>query len=369
MDIEWQEALELVRPGSSAGSIEDFAHNRWLTPGIWAITLNGQRMVLKCLSPDREPPGSAWDAHWIKGADHPQHWNYWAREGLAYQHRLVKVYQPGGIVAPRVLAAHYTADLIVLLLEHVDGLPGEQWKIADYATAARSLGQAHGHLLSGEALPNHSWLSKGFLRQYSSEKPVSWGLLDSEEAWHQPLVERNFPPKLREASLWLHEARHRLYEIASALPQLLCHLDFWTKNLFRRPDGSIALIDWAFVGEGAIGEDVGNLVPDAAFDHFVDAEALPELEALVRDAYLEGLANGGWNGDPRLAELGLCTSAVKYDWLTPAMLSSASAHRQMRYGGMEEIDADFRFRQRGIALLDNAQRARRAVRLARDLDV
>jgi thiamine kinase-like enzyme len=216
-------------------------------------------------------------------------------------------------------------------------------------------------------VPNYSWLSKGFLRRYSSGKPVDWSLLDSDQAWHQPLVERNFPPELGKASLWLHAARDRLYEIASAVPRVLCHLDFWTKNLILRPEGSIALIDWAFVGDGAIGEDVGNLIPDAVFDHFVHAEALPELEAVVRDAYLQGLANRGWNGDLRLAELGLCTSAIKYDWLTPAMLLSASAQRQMRYGGKEEIDADFRFRQRGIALLDNAERARRGVTLAKDL--
>ena len=245
------------------------------------------------------------------------------------------------------------------------GYPANSGGRADYTTASRSLGRAHGHLLTGKSLRSYSWLSTGFLRQYSSEKPVDWGLLDSDEAWHQPLVEHNFPPNCVKQPCGF-TPRHRLYEIVSTLPRVLSHLDFWTNNLILRPDGSIALLDWAFVGDGAIGEDVGNLVPDAAFDHFIDAEALPGLEAVVRDAYLEGLANGGWNGDPRLAELGLCASAVKYDWLTPAMLFSASAPRQMRYGGTEEIDADFRFRQRGIALLDNAERARRAVTLGGD---
>ena len=369
MGIDWRQALDLVQPGLYVDSIEDLSHNRWLTTGIWAITSNNKRMVLKGLTPVREPPGSTWDAHWTKGAADSRRWNYWAREGLAYQYRLVEVYEPGGIVGPELLAGHFADDLIVLLLEHVEGLPGEQWKVADYATASRSLGCAHGHLLtSEEALPNYNWLSNGFLRQYSSAKPVDWSLLYSNEAWSQPLIERNFPPKLREAAVWLYTARDRLFEIASSLPRVLCHLDFWTKNLILRPEGRIALIDWAFVGDGAIGEDVGNLIPDAAFDHFVDAELLSELEAVVRNAYLEGLANGGWNGDPRLAELGLYAAAVKYDWLTPAMLAAASsAQQRMRYGGREEIDADLHFRQRGIALLDNAERARRAVRLAQDL--
>jgi Ser/Thr protein kinase RdoA (MazF antagonist) len=190
-----------------------------------------------------------------------------AREALAYQHRLVKVFEPGGIVAPQLLPTHSGEDLVVLLLEHVEGVSGEEWKIADYAAVSRSLGQARGHLLGADTALDYGWLSEGFLRQYSSEKPVDWSLLDSEEAWQQPLVERNFPPELRAAAAWLHAARGRLYEIASALPRVLSHLDFWTKNLIRRPDGTIALIDWGFVGDGAIGEDVGNLVPDAAFDH------------------------------------------------------------------------------------------------------
>lgn len=40
------------------------------------------------------------DAHLDQGADNPPHWNYWAREGLAYRHRVVAVYEAGGIDVP-----------------------------------------------------------------------------------------------------------------------------------------------------------------------------------------------------------------------------------------------------------------------------
>ena len=40
-------------------------------------------------------------------------------------------------------------------------------------------------------------------------------------------------------------------------------------NLIRRRTGAIVPLDWAFLGEGAIGEDLGNHVPDGAFDLFV----------------------------------------------------------------------------------------------------
>lgn len=63
----------------------------------------------------------------------------------------------------------------------------------------------------------------------------------------------------------------------------------------------------------------------------------------------------------------MAVSAIEYDWLTPAMLASASAPEQLRYGGTEQIDADYRLRERGLALLDNANRARRAITLADEL--
>lgn len=49
------------------------------------------------------------------------------------------------------------------------------------------------------------------------------------------------------------------------------------------------------------------------------------------------------------------------------MLALASAERQVRYGGSEEIDADYKFRQRGLALLHDARTARRGMTLADEL--
>lgn len=368
MHDDWADAARRVGLDPAALSLADLEHNQWLTHGIWLVASPDQRMVLKCLNANGRMSERASDAHWKAGADDPRRWNYWAREALAYRDRAVDIYEPDGLVAPALLAAHYGDDRIVLLLEHVDGLPGEQWAVDHYARASHALGRAQGRLLAGPRGLDHPWLSRNFLRQYSAEKPVDWSLLDSDDAWLHPRVQRNFPGELRAAATWLHDASNRLYAIAEALPRVLCHLDFWPKNLIMRHDGNVALIDWAFVGDGAIGEDVGNLVPDAAFDHFVGAESLPELEAAVLDAYVDGLTTAGWSGDPRLAELGMCASAVKYDWLTPAMLASAPA-RQVRYGGTEEIDADYRFRERGIALLHNADRARRALTLADELDL
>jgi hypothetical protein len=361
-------ALARVGLDASSAEVNGVDHGA-LTAGIWRVSVPGRRMILKCVSADRPPARTSFEAHWATRLDDPARWNYWAREGLAFERGVMASYEPSGIVAPKLLAAHHGDRDFVMLLEFVEGVPAEQWSIAEYVRAARALGEAQARHLSDRPVVSYPWLSRWFLREYSSEKPVDWSLLSDDDAWSSPLVARNFPTELREATFWLHSVRTRLYDLAERIPRTLCHLDFWTKNLILRDDGTFALLDWAFVGDGAIGEDIGNLVPDAAFDHFIAAALLPDFHAEVLDGYTEGLREGGWNGDARLVELGMCASAVKYDWLTPWMLASARSERQLRYGGTEEIDADYRFSERGSALLRNAHNARRALSLAAELGI
>ena len=221
--------------------------------------------------------------------------------------------------------------------------------------------------LAGRPLPEVPWLSRDFLRQYSSEKPATWDLLDDDDAWQHPVVIQTFPAGLRDGVRLVHAHRERLYQISESLPRTLCHLDFWPKNLIRRPDGQIALIDWSFTGLGAVGEDAGNLVPDSVLDHFIAARDLPRLEQVVFDGYLRGLRQAGWREDPRLVQLGMWSSAVKYDWLAAVTLEQVRQPRQYRYGGGGEIDATFRFAERSRVLEFNARWARQAVELAGQL--
>jgi Phosphotransferase enzyme family len=324
-----EEMLECV--GVDAGGVvaEELTHNRWLSPGVWRVrTSDGRLAVLKYTRSGRSRGSTPWEAHWTARDHDPRRWTYWCREPLAYQHDLAGAYAGTGITAPACLGVHVDRGEAVLLLEWAAGEPGEDWPAASYGTAAEALGRAQAPFLGGRPLPSASWLSQGFLREYSSEKPVQWELLDDNEAWAHPVVRQAFPAGLREGVLFVHAHRERLYQISESLPRALCHLDVWPKNLFLRPGGQVTVIDWSFAGDGAIGEDAGNLVPDAAFDHFIAASDLPGLE-----------------------QAALTLAQVRDD-------------RQYRYGGAGEIDPVFKFRERSRVLLFNAGWARQAVELA-----
>lgn len=166
----------------------------------------------------------------------------------------------------------------------------------------------------------------------------------------------------------LHALRDRLVTLVESSPRTLCHLDVWPANEVARPDGTVALLDWAFTGIGALGEDVGNHVPDSMFDLFLPAAQLAELDEVVYNAYVDGLRESGWCGDPRWVRLAMCASAVKYDWLAALMLTNAG-RAQLDYGGEQPVDGDRRYSQRGQALLFLDGWVSEALRLADELGV
>ncbi len=137
---------------------------------------------------------------------------------------------------------------------------------------------------------------------------------------------------MREAALHLRDRRGALLDLVEAGPRTICHLDVWPNNLFAMPDGT-AMIDWAFAGVGGLGEDPGNLVPDAVFDELQPPAVLAELDRTVFEGYLGGLRDTGWDGDPRLVRRTMCAAGVKYAWVGPATLRRVRDAIQTGYGG------------------------------------
>ena len=322
-----------------------------VTAGVWR---EGDT-VRKVLTRRREAP-----EHWA-ASDDPRHWNYWRREAHVYQSCLPERL---GLRAPHLVGVTTSREGDVeLRLEHVEGRHGAALGIRDLEVATEALGRSQGR----RDLPDEPWLSRRFLRTYSTSRPARWALLGDDRAWAQPLVRAHMDASVRRGLVRLHERRAWLLDLMERLPRTVCHLDVWPNNLLLRPGGEVVLVDWAFVGDGALGEDVGNLVPDSVFDMLLPHEQLDDLDASLTRAYLRGLADAGWRGDARLVRLGVCASAVKYDWLTAFCLEHASADEHRDYGHGDTVDPGVRYAARAAGLALCARWVDEAERLARDL--
>jgi len=140
--------------------------------------------------------------------------------------------------------------------------------------------------------------------------------------------------------------RERLLTLVEQSPRTTCHLDAWPSNVVVPPAGDVVLLDWAFAGNGAIGEDVGNWVPDSCLDLFWPAERIDELDRVALRAYLDGLTSAAWVGDPDEVLLAMRASCVKYDWLLPRMLERAVD--TVQHAHFREADGPHVYRQRGL---------------------
>src|SRR5438309_914968 len=90
----------------------------------------------------------------------------WDREGEAYASGLFETL-PRGLAAPRCFGVERREGTLWIWLEHVAD-NAAHWGVERYALAARHLGRLGGEYLAGRALPTSEWLSRGWVRSWSS---------------------------------------------------------------------------------------------------------------------------------------------------------------------------------------------------------
>jgi hypothetical protein len=281
------------------------------TGGIWRLSGPGGDAVFKHLTPT-----GAGHAHWA-ASDDSRHWNHWRREYLAYTTGFTATYgHDAGIKAPALLAHGERPDgSLELWLEALDGVHGPHWTLPVLTDLARRLGTVQARLTT---TPEQPWHSRRFLRQYA-------GRLDFPDIpWDHPVAAAHWPRELRDGLHMIWTRRTDLFDVAEALPQTLCHLDLWPMNLIQTDTGP-ALLDWAFTGRGAIGEDLANLIADTFLDGLQPVTRLTETETLLTDAYLTGLAAADYRDPTATRKAIAATGAAKYCWLAPAMLTRLAA--------------------------------------------
>jgi hypothetical protein len=288
------------------------------TGGIWRVRGPAGTAVLKVA----RQPAETDTLKTFPTSDEPTHWNFWRREAFAYQTGLAATaYADAGITAPALLEAGTRPDGgVELWLADVGGTGGFGWPVPRLARFARELGTAQARWAG--RVPAMPWLSRRWLAQYMAEAPNWLGPVDPA-VWDHPNL-APWPEEVRTRLRRLWADRDRILAVAEAGERTLCHLDVWPANL-ADDAGTSVLLDWAFTGQGAVGEDLANLVIDCFTDGLMDVALLPEVAEAAVDGYLTGLHDGGWTGsDDAVRTAVYASGAAKYSWFGPAMAVRAA---------------------------------------------
>jgi hypothetical protein len=249
-------------------------------------------------------------------AGDPAAWGYPPREALAYGSGLLDAL-PGGLAAPRCLAIEQRPDRTTRLwLEAVaDDRPGP-WPLARYLEVARRLGRFNGAYLAGGPLPTYPWLSRGWLRGFVEAADSAVAELERlAGSGSPPLMRRLYPPPAAAEVRRLWDERESVFAVLDRLPRTLCHHDAFRRNLLNRggPGGEeLVALDWAFVGHGAVGEELAPLVMASLLFFEAEGIAPEDLDAACFAGYVEGLREAGWTGDEHLVRLGFAAGTLRY---------------------------------------------------------
>ncbi len=238
------------------------------------------------------------------------------REALAYGSGLLDL--AGGLRVPRAYEIDLAEDgHVALWLEHIPATDDQQWPLEMYATAAHALGRFNGTFLVGP-LPAHPWLVTDWAARQSEPLDMAIALADIARQASDDRARRALGDDAGERAARMLEDQPRFIADLARLPQTLCHHDTARSNLIarRRDDGAtdIVAIDWESTGPGAVGAEIATLVSASLRKGDFPADRAAELDTAVVEAYLAGLRDAGWSGDPRIARLGYAMSLALRCW-------------------------------------------------------
>lgn len=233
------------------------------TVGVWRAALGDRPVVIKRLA--APVPGDPVEL----GA--PDQIGYWRREADVLLTGITAA-TPGLRSGPA--SVEEDADGITIVRDWVE----------DSATSGLFLALAVGRF-AGADLPRPTFLARHLLRDRLARVARAGG-------W--PTLARTTVADVAD-HLW--RQRERLLDLADALPQVPQHGDPAGSNFPGRDGDDVVAIDWASLGHGPVGADLGIYLQNAR----EDAEPL-------LDAYLMGLPDGVATAEE--ASLGMRVSAA-----------------------------------------------------------
>jgi hypothetical protein len=124
------------------------------------------------------------------------------------------------------------------------------------------------------------------------------------------LIRRCWPGGLlgRVQRLW--EEREAFLDALEGLPQTLCHLDAFPRNLLVDQDaGEVVALDWSYAGIEAVGAELAPMVTASVCFFDAEPEQMGSIDQVVFDGYVQGLRAAGWTGSREIVRLGYTAAA------------------------------------------------------------
>lgn len=242
------------------------------TAGVWRTSLGGNPMVVKRLArPADDDPRELSD---------PRHFAFWRREADVLDCGLTLA-TPGLRCPPAAVE------------EDPDGITITREWVEDAAVSGLFVAVSLGRF-AGSDLPTLSWLARDQLRAR---------LLRVERRGGWPTLARTTVADVAD-HLWTR--RTTMLERHEALPHVPQHGDPTLANLPGRDGDDVLAVDWAMLGTGPVGADLGLL----------SLTSREEFEPLL-DAYLLGLPDGTASRDDVLLGAritGVYTALTRAEW-------------------------------------------------------
>ncbi|MFA6300663.1 MAG: phosphotransferase [Nocardioides sp.] len=242
------------------------------TVGVWRTSLGGNPMVVKRLArPTEGDPRELSD---------PRHFAFWRREADVLDCGLTLA-TPGLRCPPAAVE------------EDPDGITITREWVEDAAVSGLFVAVALGRF-AGSDLPTLSWLARDQLRAR---------LLRVERRGGWPTLARTTVADVAD-HLWAR--RTTMLGRSEALPHVPQHGDPTLANLPGRDGDDVLAVDWAMLGTGPVGADLGLLA----------LTSREEFEPLL-DAYLLGLPEGTASREEVLLGAritGVYTALTRAEW-------------------------------------------------------
>ena len=169
-----------------------------------------------------------------------------------------------------------------LWVEYIDGVSGYDLTPEMLEYAATELGRFQGRLYKEQPrlLQNISCFTEiADVKDYYMENNMK-----SEESRYVRSEDCEIPKHLRQMIIDVGDETEKIYDNINNMPVVLCHRDFWVKNIIYS-NGKIILLDWDCTGWGYMFEDVIQLITDE-----IDIKYLEEYYRRLVPAYLKGFS-------------------------------------------------------------------------------